>query len=62
MVKGEIQTMLQCIFEKFDFPTDGLAVTQNDVEIHKYSLVYFIVLSHSVNSQIHFYYFFYVYK
>ena len=41
MVKGEIQTIPQCIFDKFSFPTNGLAVTQNDAEIDNHSLVYF---------------------
>ena len=55
MVKGEIQTIPQCIFDKFSFPTYDLAKIQNDAEIDNYSLVYVIVLSHSVNSQLHSY-------
>ena len=35
MVKGEIKTIPQCIFDKFSFPTDDLAKIQNDVEIDK---------------------------
>ena len=31
MVKGEIQIIPQCIFDKFSFPTYGLAKIQNDV-------------------------------
>ena len=58
MVKGEIQTILQCIFDKFSFPTYGLAKVQNDAEIENYSLVYVIVLSHLVNSQLHSYQYF----
>ena len=61
MVKGEIQIIPQCIFGKFSFPTYGLAMIQNDTEIDNYSLVYFLVLSYSVNSQIHFYFFFFMY-
>ena len=55
MVNGEIQTIPQYIFEKFSFPTYGLAKIQNDAEIDYYSLVYVLVLSHSVNSQLHSY-------
>ena len=58
IVKGEIQTISQCIFDKFSFPTYSLAMIQNDAEIDNYSLVYFPMLSHAVNSQIHFYYYF----
>ena len=58
---GEIQIIPQCIFDKFNFPTDGLAMTQNDAEIDNHSSVYFSVLSHLVNSQIHYYYFFFMY-
>ena len=35
MVKGEIQTIPQCIFDKFSFPTYDLAMIQNDAEIDK---------------------------
>ena len=35
MVKGEIQTIPQCIFDKFNFPIYGLAKIQNDAEIDK---------------------------
>ena len=35
MVKGEIQTIPQCIFDKFSFPTYGLAKIQNDAKIDK---------------------------
>ena len=35
MVKGEIQTIPQCIFDKFSFPTYGLDKIQNDAEIDK---------------------------
>ena len=31
MVKREIKTIPQCIFDKFSFPTYGLAKIQNDV-------------------------------
>ena len=55
MVKGEIQTIPQCIFDKFNFPTYDLAKIQNDAEIDNSSLVYVLVLSHSVNSQLHSY-------
>ena len=55
MVKGEIQAIPQCIFDKFSFPTYGLAKIQNDAEIDNYSLVYVLVLFHSVNSQLHSY-------
>ena len=55
MVKGEIKTILQCIFDKFSFPTYGLAKIQNDAENDNFSLVYVIVLSHSVNYQLHSY-------
>ena len=40
MVEGEIQTISQCIFDKFSFPTYGLAKIQNDAKIDNYSLVY----------------------
>ena len=30
MVKGEIQTIPQCIFDKFSFLTYGLAMIQNE--------------------------------
>ena len=43
MIRGEIQTIQQCIFGKFSFPTNGLAMTQNDVEIDNHSSVYFPV-------------------
>ena len=33
MVKGENQTISQCIFDKFSFPTYGLAKIQNDAKI-----------------------------
>ena len=55
MVKGEIQTIPQCIFDKFSFPTYGLAKIPNDVEIENYSLVYVLVLSYSMKSQLHSY-------
>ena len=55
MVKGEIQTIPQSIFDKFRFPTYGLANIQNDSEIDNYSLVYVPVLPNSVNSQFHSY-------
>ena len=58
MVKGEIQTIPQCIFDKFSFPTYGLAKIQNDVEIDNYSLIYDPVLSHSVNTQLYSYQYF----
>ena len=48
MVRGEIQTIPQCIFDKFNFPTNGLAMTQNDVEIDNHLSVYFPVLFHSM--------------
>ena len=51
MVKGEIQTIPQCIFDKFSFPTYDLAMIQNGTETDKYSLLYFPMLSHSLNSQ-----------
>ena len=35
MVKGEIQTIPQGIFDKFSFPTYDLAKIQNDAEIDK---------------------------
>ena len=51
MVKGEIQTIPQCIFDKFSSPTYGLAMLQNDTKIDNYSLIYFPVFSYSLNSQ-----------
>ena len=35
MDKGEIQTIPQCIFDKFSFLTYGLAKIQNDAKIDK---------------------------
>ena len=35
MVKGGIQTIPLCIFDKFSFPTYGLAKIQNDAKIDK---------------------------
>ena len=54
-VEGEIQTIPQFIFDKFSFPTYVLAKIKNDAEIDNYSLVYVLVLSNSVNSQLHSY-------
>ena len=45
MVDGEIQTILHCIFGKFSFPTNGLAMNENDAKIDNCSLIYFPVLS-----------------
>ena len=45
MIEGEIQSIPQCIFDKFSFPTYGLAKIQNDAEIDNYSLVYVLVVS-----------------
>ena len=40
MVKGEIQTILLCIFDKFSFPIDGWAMNRNDAEIDYYYLIH----------------------
>ena len=45
MVDREIQTILHCIFGKFSFQVNGLAMNENDVEIDNCSLVYFPVFS-----------------
>ena len=45
MVKGQIQTIPQCIFDKISFPTYDLAKIQNDAETDNYSLIYDPVLS-----------------
>ena len=55
MVEGEIQTIPQCIFEKFIFPTYGLAMIQNDAKIDNYSLIYVLVLSYLVNFRLYSY-------
>ena len=58
MVKGEIQTIPQYIFDKFSFPSYGLAKIQTDAEIDNYSLIYVPVLSNSVNSKLYSYSYF----
>ena len=40
MVKGEIQTILPCIFDKLCFPIGDSAMNQNDAEIDYYYLIH----------------------